>query len=42
MVKTILAKLFQEYDKDNSGFIDSTEVRALLEAIYKDAGVEVE
>ena len=42
MSKKLLEKLFKEYDKDNSGYIDANEVEILLKAIYDMAGQVVE
>lgn len=41
MTNKACEKLFKEFDKDNSGFIDASEVRALLESMYKSLEMEV-
>jgi Ca2+-binding EF-hand superfamily protein len=39
MSKYIYESTFKEYDKDNSGFIDYAELKALLESTFKKAGL---
>ena len=39
MSKYIYEATFKEYDQDNSGFIDSNELKSLLESTFKKAGL---
>ena len=39
MSKFIYEATFKEYDKDNSGFIDGSELKALLDSTFKKAGI---
>lgn len=41
MAEHIYADIFKEYDKDNSGFIDRKELKEVITATYKKAGIEV-
>lgn len=41
MAEAIYKDIFNEYDKDGSGTIERSELRAVMEATYKKAGITV-
>ena len=41
MAEQIYEDVFKEYDKDGNGTIDRNELKIVMEATYKKAGIEV-
>lgn len=39
MSEFIYKSTFDEYDKDKSGFIDASELKTLLESVFKKSGI---
>lgn len=39
MSEYIYKSTFDEYDKDKSGYIDASELKALLESVFKKSGI---